>query len=81
MATGNAGEHMLAARQEIIERLRNSAEAHSLNDGQLVAAAVFATAEALTELTGVSRQAAGQMLDRAVRGYIAYAEASSRAAR
>ena len=68
MATGNAAERMLAAQQEIIDRLRKSVEVHNLNDGELVAAAVFAMAEALIELTGVSRRTAGETLERAVRG-------------
>lgn len=78
MPTSDSAERMLAARQEVIERLLNSMEAHGLNDGELVATGIFGTAEALIEATDVSRQSAGAALEGAVRAYLAYADASTK---
>ncbi len=50
----DSAARMLAAREEVIERLRESAELHGLDDAQLVAVGVNAIAAALIELSKVT---------------------------
>ena len=60
---------MLAAREEIIERILKSAELHGLDDAQIVAVGVHAIAAALTEVTAITKQQAGEALQAAVHRY------------
>ncbi len=67
----DSAARMLAAREEIIERLRKSAELHGLDDAQIVAVGVHAIAAALIELSGVTGQQAGEAIQASVRRYVA----------
>lgn len=63
-------ERMLAAREEIIERILKSAEIHNLDDAELVAASIHAVAAALIEVTGDTPKQAGEALQASVRRYL-----------
>lgn len=67
----DAVARMLAAREEIIERILKSMDAHELNDGELVAACIHASAAALVEATGVTQKQAGEALQVSVLRYLA----------
>lgn len=56
----DSAARMLAAREEIIERIRKSAELHGLDDAQIVAVGVNAIAAALIEVRGVSKREAAE---------------------
>jgi len=61
---------MLAAREEIIQRILKSAEVHSLDDAELAATCIHASAAALIEVAGVPPRRAGETLQTAVRRYL-----------
>ena len=62
---------MLAAREEVIERLHKSRELHGLDDAQIVAVGVHAIAAVMIELSGVTGQQAGEAVQVSVRRYLA----------
>lgn len=64
------GARMLAAREEIIERILKSVESHVLDDAELVATCIHATAAALIEVTGVTSRQAGEALQTSIRRYV-----------
>lgn len=57
---------MLAARQEIIERILKSAESHALDDAELFATCIHASAAALMERAGVSAKEAAEALQTSI---------------
>ncbi len=61
---------MVAAREEIIERILRSAESHALDDAELVATCVHASAAALIEAAGVTPKQAGEALQTSIRRYL-----------
>lgn len=68
--TSDRVARMLAAREEIIERILKRTELHSLDDAELVAAGIHALTAALIEVSGVTPKQAGEALQTAVRGYL-----------
>jgi hypothetical protein len=61
---------MLAAREEVIARLKKSAEIHQLDEAQLAAVGVHASAAAFMEMAGVTSRQAGEALLTCVRRYL-----------
>jgi energy-converting hydrogenase Eha subunit A len=67
----DATSRMLAAREEIIQRIRKSAEMHALNDAQLVAVGVHAIAASLIEVSGITTTQAAGAIQAAANRYAA----------
>jgi hypothetical protein len=66
----DATTRMLAAREEVIARLKKSAEIHQLDEAQLVAVSVHAVAAAHVEATGYTKREVGEAMLVAVKRYI-----------
>lgn len=61
---------LLAAREELIERILKSAEAHALDHAQLVAVSVHATAAAYAEAARVNPRKVGEALQTSIHRYL-----------
>lgn len=70
MQISDRAARMLAAREEIIERILKSAKSHALDDAELVATCVHATAAALIEVARVTPKQAGEALQTSIRRYV-----------
>lgn len=64
-------DSMLAARNELIDRIERTADAHALTNAELAAVVIHAAAAVLMERTGLPERHAGEALAVAVRRYVA----------
>ena len=67
----DAAATMLAAREEIIARILKSAELQALNDGELIAVCIHATAASFIDTFDVSPRQASDAIQKAVSRYLA----------